>query len=159
MVLETSQRMFITIARKLITKQGSGKRRKLTWRKKNEQNNIVEASFEGIGEAFVSTLFVSSRSTMWYVDFGALTYLFHKWKWFQDYETISPIKIYMGDNFIQEVVGKGNIRLSMSMGEDETIEVVSINFLHVLGLAKNLFSITRAISLNHVFEFWEYNVW
>jgi len=59
----------------------------------------------------------------------------------------------MGDNFIQEVVGKGNIRLSMSMGEDETIEVVSINFLHVLGLAKNLFSITRAISLNHVFEF------
>ncbi len=33
-VLETSQRMFVTIARKLVTKQGSAKRRKQIGRKK-----------------------------------------------------------------------------------------------------------------------------
>ncbi len=68
MVLETSQRMFVTIVKKLITGQGSAKRKKNKLEEKNDQNIIVEASFEGIDETFVYTLFDSSRSTMWYVD-------------------------------------------------------------------------------------------
>jgi hypothetical protein len=37
-------------------------KKKANWKKRSEQNNIVEAGFEGIGEAFVSPLFDSSRS-------------------------------------------------------------------------------------------------
>jgi hypothetical protein len=55
-------------------------------------------------------LFALSRSTMWYVDFGVSMHLFHEWKWFRDYETISPINIYMGDNFTQEAIKRGNIK-------------------------------------------------
>jgi hypothetical protein len=41
----------------------------------------------------------------------------------------------------------------MLVEENETIEVVFTSILHVPGLANNLFSITKAISLGHVFEF------
>ncbi len=77
---------------------------------KSEKNNIVEASFEGIGEAFVFALFDLSKSIVWYVDSGVSKHLSHNQKWFQNYETISLIKIYMGhDNFAQETISKGNI--------------------------------------------------
>jgi hypothetical protein len=108
------------------------KKKKLTKRKKNEQNNIVEISSKGINEAFMFALFASSRSIVWYVGFNVSTRLSHEQKWFQNYETISPIKIYMGHdhNFIQKTIGKGNIRVSMSMGKNETIGIVLTNILH-----------------------------
>jgi predicted Zn-dependent protease len=41
----------------------------------------------------------------------------------------------MGDNFIQEIIGKGNDILSMRM-EDHEIKGVLHEVLHVLGLVK-----------------------
>lgn len=84
-------------------------------------------------------MFASSRSTLWYVKFGVSTHLFHERKWFRDYETISPINIYMGDNSTQEVIKRGNIKALMLVGENE-VDVAFINVLHVLGVAKNIFS-------------------
>jgi hypothetical protein len=50
-------------------------------------------------------------------------HLFHERKWLRNYETISPINIYMGDNFTQETIERGNIKALMPMGENE-VDVV-----------------------------------
>jgi hypothetical protein len=40
----------------------------------------------------------------------------HKRDWFNDFEKISQIKIYMGNNSTQEEVGKGKIKIKMIVG-------------------------------------------
>jgi hypothetical protein len=75
---------------------------------------------------------------VWYVNYNVSTCLSHEWKWFRDYETISPIKIYVQDNSTQEAIGRGNIKVLMSMGENN-VDVVFINVLHVPRLAKTSF--------------------
>jgi hypothetical protein len=79
-------------------------------------------------------LFISSRFGTWYINFGASTHLSHECNWFKNYVNFSPIKIYMGDNSILEVIRKRNVQVLMSMGGNEGVEVVFTNVLHVLGI-------------------------
>jgi len=97
----------------------------------------------------MSTLSVSSRSITWYIDSGASTHLFHERSWFTDYEKTSLVKINMGDNSVQEAVGKGNIQVSMSVRGNERVKAILTNVLHVPGIAKNNNSVTKATSLDH----------
>jgi len=62
------------------------------------------------------------------------------------------VKIYIGDNSTQETIGKGNTEIVMIVG-DIAIEGVLTDVLNVPGITKKLFSISKATSLNHVFEF------
>jgi hypothetical protein len=75
---------------------------------------------------------------VWYVNYNVSTRLSHEWKWFRDYATISPIKVYVQDNSTQEAIGRGNIKVLMSMGENN-VDVVFINVLHVLDWQKPFF--------------------
>jgi len=70
------------------------------------------------------------------VDSRASSHLSHCKKWFKTYENISLIKIYMGDNSIQNAIGKGNIKIVMIVG-DTIIEGMVTNVLNVLGITKN----------------------
>jgi hypothetical protein len=45
----------------------------------------------------------------------------------------------MGGNSIQDVIGKGNIRLRILVGDKEPIKIMFTNVLHVLGLVNNFF--------------------
>jgi hypothetical protein len=45
----------------------------------------------------------------------------------------------MGDSSTQEAIKRGNIKALMLVGENE-VDVVFINVLHALGVAKNIFS-------------------
>jgi hypothetical protein len=64
-------------------------------------NNVLKVSDEPkSGEAFMFAFSISSRFATWYIGFGASTQLPHECNWFKNYEKISPIKIYMGDNSI-----------------------------------------------------------
>jgi hypothetical protein len=58
--------------------------------------------------------------------------------WFKTYENISQIQIYMGDNSTQNAIGRGNIKIVMTMG-DTTIEGMVTNVLHALGMTKKIF--------------------
>ncbi len=75
-----------------------------------------------------------SSDKSWYVDFCASMHLFHRRDWFYDFEKISPIKIYMGDNSTQEIVGKGKIKINMIVGVDN-ISAIFSDVIYVLGLA------------------------
>jgi hypothetical protein len=59
----------------------------------------------------------------------------------------------MGDNFAQKTIGKGDIKVSMSMGGNEILDILFTNVLHVPKLAKKNFFVTKSITLGHVFEF------
>ncbi len=61
-----------------------------------------------------------------------------------------PIKIYMGDDLVQEVIQKRNINVSMIVGEN-ILPKVFTNVLHVLGIIKNLFSLSKVTSPKHIF--------
>jgi hypothetical protein len=50
---------------------------------------------------------------MCYIDFGASAHVFHKRIWFKNYESISSIKIYMGNNSTQKAIGRRDIKVSM----------------------------------------------
>jgi hypothetical protein len=93
-------------------------------------NNVSEVNDEvKSGEIFMFAL-STSRFATWYINFCAS----HECNWFKNYEKISPIKIYMGDISILEVIIKRNIQVLMSMGGNEGVEVVFTNVLHVLGI-------------------------
>jgi hypothetical protein len=58
----------------------------------------------------------------------------------------------MGDNFVQEAIGKGSVRLTMKMGDCEVRGVLHEVF-HVFGIVKNLFSISKATTQGLKVEF------
>jgi hypothetical protein len=77
-------------------------------KKKNEQENVVESN-EQDGEVFVCVLTTSCESNIWYIYSITSSHLLHYRDLFKSYESILPIKIYMGDNSIQNAIGRGNI--------------------------------------------------
>ncbi len=56
----------------------------------------------------------------------------------------------MGDDLIQEAIGKGNIDVSMTIGEN-TLPKVFNNVLHVPRIVKNLFFMSKVTSIGHIF--------
>jgi hypothetical protein len=58
----------------------------------------------------------------------------------------------MGDNSIEEAIGKGNMDVTMEIWEN-IVKGTFINVLHVPIIAKNLFCKIKATSQGHKFEF------
>jgi hypothetical protein len=119
-------------------------------RKQNtKEGNVVDTKVQ----VFVLPLFASFRENdTWHMDSNASMHLFFHREWFRNYERIPPIKIYMSDDLGQEGRGKGNTNVSMTVGEN-TLPKVFTNVLHVPGIAKNLFSMSKVISPSYIFEF------
>jgi hypothetical protein len=58
----------------------------------------------------------------------------HKRDWFNDFEKISQIKIYIRDNSTQEEVGRGKIKINMIVGINN-ISTTFSNVIYVPSLA------------------------
>ncbi len=116
-------------------------------KQKIEEGNTVESE-----KAFVFALSVSHEIDAWYIDFGTSMHLSSCGEWLRDYENIVPIKIYMGNNSIQEAIGKGNLDVTMEIGES-IVERTFIDVLHISRIAKYLFFVIKATSQGHTFEF------
>jgi hypothetical protein len=111
-----------------------------------EGNNIKNE------DAFVSALLVYHEVDAWYIDFGTSMHLSSCKKWFCYYENIFLVKIYMGNNSIQEAIGKGNMDIIMEIGKS-VVKGTFIDVLHVPRIVKNLFSVSKVVSQGHMFEF------
>jgi hypothetical protein len=57
----------------------------------------------------------------------------------------------MGDNSIQEAIGKGCIDISMTIKKNVLSKMLT-NVLHVPKFAKNMFSFSKTTSHGHIFE-------
>jgi hypothetical protein len=110
---ETRVKISTTIVSKKAIKEESLKTKGMNTndidaKKKNEQGNVVESN-EQDGEAFVCVLTTSCESNIWYIYSITSSHLLHYKNLFKTYESILPIKIYMGDNSIQDAIGRGTI--------------------------------------------------
>ncbi len=88
------------------TKNPKNLKRKFDIVEKNENGNNVT---NHLGETFVIIALSVHGDGTWYVNSNASMHLCHKRNWYFESERISPIKIYMGSNSTQEVVGKGKM--------------------------------------------------
>jgi hypothetical protein len=120
---------------------------------KNEHGNNVT---NHTSEAFVITTLSMYRDETYYVNSNAPMHLYcHKRNWvFEfEFERISPIKIYMGNNSTQKLVGKGKIKIKMIVGTNMILTMLRNNIIYILGLNNNLFSMCKATSQVYSTEF------
>lgn len=98
---------------------------------------VVEQTF------FATTNILDNES--WYIDLGAFQHLTFQRDFFFHYKSILKRSIYMGDNFVQEAIGKENVILSMKVGDHE-VKGVLHEVRHVPSFVKNLFLVSKAIA-------------
>jgi hypothetical protein len=116
--------------------------------KKGEHGN----SATNHNETFVITTLSMSSDESRYVDFGASMHLFHKRDWFYDFEKISLIKNYMGDNSTQEIVGKRKMKINMIVGVNNIFATFR-DVIYVLGVTKCFFFVSKTSSQGYGVEF------
>jgi hypothetical protein len=116
-------------------------------KRKTKLLSIVKSSNKD-GEAFIYALATFCEANAWYVNFGTSSHFSHCKKRFKTYESISLVKIYIGDNSTQDTIRKTNIEFMMTVG-DTTIKGV-FNILHIPGITKKIFFVNKTTTLNHV---------
>jgi hypothetical protein len=95
-----------------------------------------------IEQVFSATMNGLENKT-WYINSWMFQHLTFQKYVFSNYKIISKKSIYMGDNFVQKPIGMGSVHLNMRLGEHEVRHVLH-EVLHVLGLVKNLFLVSKA---------------
>jgi hypothetical protein len=116
-------------------------------KKKEHGNSAMDHN-----EAFVIIALSMSSDESWYVDFGASMHLFHKRDWFYDFEKILVIKIYMGDNSTQEIVGKRKMKINIIV-EVNNIFATFSDVIYVFNLTNFIFFVNKATSQGYSVEF------
>jgi hypothetical protein len=81
----------------------------------------------------------------WFIDSGATQHLSCNRDWFVDYERIQPSKVYLGDDYPLDAIGKGSIHVKLDVG-GKTRDGIFQNVLHVPDLAGNLLSVSKMVS-------------
>jgi hypothetical protein len=79
----------------------------------------------------MSSLLNTLDNDTWCIEFGAFIYLSHSRDWFKIYIEIPPMHIYLGVDTTLEVVGMGDIEITMIM-EDKKLGSVFKNVLYIL---------------------------
>jgi len=122
-------------------------KKKIDTKKQEHGNSATDHN-----ETFVITALSMFSDESWYVDFAASMHLFHKRDWFYDFEKILVIKIYMGDNSTQEIVGKRKMKINMIV-EVNNIFATFNDVIYVLDLTKLFFFMNKATSQGYSVEF------
>ncbi|GJW27908.1 zinc finger, CCHC-type containing protein [Tanacetum coccineum] len=96
-------------------------------------NKFIKYSVSLISEAF----YVQVDAIAWWIDSGATTHVCKDRCWFKTYEPVEDGSVlYMGDEHIAPVHGKGSVALEFKSGKTITL----FNVLYVPKLRKNLVS-------------------
>jgi hypothetical protein len=113
--------------------------------KQKEGRKEGEKEFLFLAHALTTTTTQTPKDTSWIVDSGASQHMTHRKDWLACFEEIAPVEIHLADNSIVEAVGKGQVKLdaARSLG----------SVWYVPKLAKNLFSVRKAVSNGAKIEF------
>jgi hypothetical protein len=102
---------------------------------------------------FVAALSANDHITYdWIVDSSATQHMIFEQEWFTTYERISPRRVFMGDDTVLEVIGKGNIKATMQVGGKLTHTTIT-QVLHVPKMKNSLISMSKLISEGFKVEF------
>lgn len=86
-------------------------------------------------------LIIDAYVESWLIDLGVSFHMKPHKDWFETYHEGHYGKVFLGDSYHYDVVGRGTIRVRMEDGILQTISNVS----HVLGLMKNLILVGQFI--------------
>ena len=106
--------------------------------KRNEEN----------ATAFTATTMKRPASDDWVIDSGASQHISAQKDRFRDYQSISPLKIQIGDGSEIEAVGKGDITL-----ETDDASITLTDVLYVPDIGTNLLSVAKATDHGHKLVF------
>ena len=77
----------------------------------------------------------------WLIDLGASFHMNPNRNWFSMYDKFDGGKVYLGDNSVLDIVGRGSIRVNFFDGRIRRFDGVS----RIPGLARNLLSVSKLI--------------
>ena len=119
-------------------------------KRKNDEAGSRFRRNEDNQTAFVTTRTTTKRraSDDWVIDSGASQHISAQRERFRDYQTISPLKIQIGDGSEIEAVGKGNITL-----ETDGASITLNDDLYVPDIGTNLLSVAKATDHGHNLAF------
>jgi len=83
-------------------------------KKKNDEKEKTNQACEDHEQMFIGALSANDHTTYdWIVNYGATQHMTFEQEWFTMYECISPRRVFMGNDTVLEVIGKGNIKTTM----------------------------------------------
>jgi transposase InsO family protein len=88
----------------------------------------------------------------WYVDSGATQHMTCQKEWFQTFESIPPRQVALGDDYVLEAVGRGEVLLKLESGDNQELARLT-EVLFVPDLTVNLLSVRRLVDRNIRVEF------
>jgi hypothetical protein len=86
------------------------------------------------------------------VDSGARQHMTIKQEWFITYQRISPKKVFMGDDIVLEVIGKGSIKATMQVGGKLSHATIT-QVLHVPKMKNSFIFVSKLSSEGFKVEF------
>lgn len=85
----------------------------------------------------VALVAMNDQTDIWYLDSGATSHMVSSHAWFTDYVLIEGCNIYLGDNYVIQVAGKGTVwAVHYSNHKPELVQLSEV--LHVPLITKNL---------------------
>jgi hypothetical protein len=91
------------------------------------------------GDVYLSSNSTRSDQDVWLIDSGASYHMTPHREWFCKYEQYEGGDVFLGDDSITKIVGRGRVRLILQDGRSRTLPSV----LHILGLDRNLISVNK----------------
>lgn len=106
-------------------------------KKKSFDASIEKSLNDGNDALIISSNFVSDDS--WLIDSGCSYHMNPNKEWFTKYTAYDGGNVFFGDNITINIMGKGEVKLCFNDGRVKTLNDV----LHILGLARNLLSVSN----------------
>jgi hypothetical protein len=121
-------------------KEGHYKRQCISKVEKNKGSEEAPSTEEKTSKEEGGDVYLASSSThadheAWLVDLGASFHMTTHMEWFCEYERYDGGDVFLGDDSITRIIGRGKFKLRLIDGRIRTL----LGVLHIPGLAKNLF--------------------
>jgi len=97
-----------------------------------------ESTEEG-GDVYLASSSTHAEHDSWLIDSGASYHMTPHREWFSEYEKYDGGDVFLGDNSVAKIIGRGKVKLLLKDGRVKTLPGV----LHIPKLARNLISVSK----------------
>ena len=106
------------------------------------------------GDVFIVALATHVGENAWLIDSGASFHMTPNRNWFSKHKFFDGGKVYLGDNLVLDIVGRGSIHVKFFDDRIRRFDGV----LHIPRLARNFLSISKLIDARVHVQFYEAGV-
>jgi hypothetical protein len=109
--------------------------------KGSDSSSSIEAktSTEEGGDVYLASKSTHADHDVWLIESGASYHMTPHREWFFEYEKYDGGDVFLGDDSIEKILGRGRVKLLLNNGRIRTL----LGVLHIPKLAKSLISIRK----------------